>query len=100
MGVRICLRARLPELCRSHAEALMALLRNDAANGIGTFRILKEIPPLTFRPEAGYAAKESLGNVMWGRGRGGAVFIRSSRGFGGHFIRISWLPQIVFCGIV
>ena len=47
--------ARLAELCRANADALMAALEFCAANGIGAFRVSSQILPVTTHPKAGYA---------------------------------------------
>lgn len=46
--------ARVAELCRLNAEALLESLRYCAAHGIGSFRILSPILPVKTHPEAGY----------------------------------------------
>lgn len=50
--------ARLAELCRGNAEALLASLRFCASHGIGAFRINSQILPLKTHPTAGYNITE------------------------------------------
>ena len=50
--------ARLAELCRANAEALLAALQFCAGHGIGAFRILSQILPVKTHPEAGYEMSE------------------------------------------
>lgn len=57
--------ARLSDLCRTNAEALMAALRFCAASGIGAFRIHSEILPVKTHPEAGYEVGELPGSAAW-----------------------------------
>ena len=53
--------ARLAELCRHNAEALLVSLNFCAAQGIGAFRINSQILPTKTHPEAGYATAELPG---------------------------------------
>jgi UV DNA damage endonuclease len=53
--------ARLAELCRQNAEALMAALEFCSANGIGAFRISSQILPIKTHPDAGYETGELPG---------------------------------------
>ena len=53
--------ARLSELCRGNAEALLASLQFCASHGIGAFRINSQILPVKTHPTAGYAADEFTG---------------------------------------
>jgi UV DNA damage endonuclease len=46
--------ARLADLCRSNAEALLASLEFCASHGIGAFRINSQILPVKTHPAAGY----------------------------------------------
>lgn len=46
--------ARLAELCRHNAEALLASLYYCAAHGIGAFRINSQVLPIKTHPEAGF----------------------------------------------
>lgn len=50
--------ARLSELCRHNADALMASLHFCAAHGIGAFRVNSQILPVKTHPEAGYDMAE------------------------------------------
>jgi len=50
--------ARLAELCRLKAEALLASLQFCASHGIGAFRVNSQILPLKTHPEAGYNLTE------------------------------------------
>ena len=50
--------ARLAELCRSNADALLAALQYCLAHGIGAFRINSQILPVKTHPEAGYTMNE------------------------------------------
>lgn len=50
--------ARLAELCRANAEALMAALEFCAGHGIGAFRISSQILPVKTHPTAGYEMDE------------------------------------------
>lgn len=53
--------ARLADLCRSNAEALMASLEFCARHGIGAFRINSRILPVKTHPAAGYDMNELPG---------------------------------------
>lgn len=55
--------ARLAELCRSNADALMAALQFCAAHGIGAFRINSQILPVKAHPTAGYDVAELPGSA-------------------------------------
>ena len=46
--------AKLAEICRANAEALLAALRYCDEHGIGCFRVNSQILPLKTHPEAGY----------------------------------------------
>ena len=50
--------ARLAELCRANAEALLAALQFCASHGIGAFRILSQILPVKTHPQVGYEMSE------------------------------------------
>ena len=50
--------ARLAELCRLNADALLASLEFCARHGIGAFRINSQILPLKTHPQAGYDMSE------------------------------------------
>jgi UV DNA damage endonuclease len=50
--------ARLADLCRSNAEALLASLEFCASHGIGAFRINSQILPVKTHPAAGYEMDE------------------------------------------
>jgi UV DNA damage endonuclease len=53
--------ARLAELCRANAEALLASLAYCASHGIGAFRINSQILPVKTHPAAGYEINELPG---------------------------------------
>lgn len=53
--------ARLAELCRMNADALLAALQYCAAHGIRAFRINSQILPVKTHPEAGYAIDDLPG---------------------------------------
>lgn len=55
--------ARLAELCRLNAEALLAALRFCAGHGIGAFRINSQILPVKTHPTAGYETGELPGSA-------------------------------------
>lgn len=55
--------ARLAELCRLNAEALLASLQFCASHGIGAFRINSQILPVKTHPTAGYEAGELPGSA-------------------------------------
>lgn len=50
--------ARLADLCRANAEALLAALAFCASRGIGAFRINSQILPIKTHPEVGYSMAE------------------------------------------
>ena len=53
--------ARFAELCAGNAEALLSALQFCAAHGIGSFRILTPILPVTTHPTVGYRVEELPG---------------------------------------
>lgn len=53
--------ARLAELCRANADALMAALAYCAGHAIGAFRINSRVLPVRTHPAAGYAMDELPG---------------------------------------
>ena len=55
--------ARLAELCRVNADALLASLKFCAAHGIGAFRINSQILPVKTHPTAGYKVGELPGGA-------------------------------------
>ena len=55
--------ARLSELCRANADALLAALHFCADHGIGAFRINSQILPVKTHPEAGYDVRELPGGA-------------------------------------
>ena len=55
--------ARLAELCRANAEALLAALQFCASHGIGAFRILSQILPVKTHPVAGYEIDDLPGGA-------------------------------------
>ena len=50
--------ARIAELCRHNADALMASLEFCARHGIGAFRVNSQILPIKTHPQAGYEIEE------------------------------------------
>jgi UV DNA damage endonuclease len=50
--------ARISELCRHNADALLAALAYCAAHGIGAFRINSQILPIKTHPKVGYQMAE------------------------------------------
>ncbi len=55
--------ARLANLCRANAEALLAALEFCASHDIGAFRIISQILPVKTHPEAGYGMDELPGGA-------------------------------------
>lgn len=55
--------ARLADLCRTNAAALMATLEFCASHGIGAFRINSQILPVKTHPAAGYEINELPGSA-------------------------------------
>ncbi|MBX7131232.1 MAG: UV DNA damage repair endonuclease UvsE [Fimbriimonadaceae bacterium] len=53
--------ARIADLCKSNADALLAALEFCASHGIGAFRINSQILPVRTHPEAGYDIEEVPG---------------------------------------
>ncbi len=80
--------ARLAELCRANAEALLAALTFCASHGIGAFRILSQILPVKTHPQAGYALAELPGGAeISARFRACGQFARA------HDLRLSFHPD-------
>jgi UV DNA damage endonuclease len=80
--------ARLAELCRANAEALMASLVFCASHGIGAFRINSQILPVKTHPEAGYEMSELPGGEeVVARFRACGRFARSNN------LRLSFHPD-------
>ena len=80
--------ARLAELCRGNAEALLASLRYCAGHGIGAFRINSQILPVKTHPEAGYEVSELPGfSTIVANYRECGEFARSNN------IRLSFHPD-------
>jgi UV DNA damage endonuclease len=55
--------ARLAELCRANADALLAALQFCSRHGIGAFRINSQVLPVKTHPTAGYEASELPGSA-------------------------------------
>lgn len=80
--------ARLAELCRANAEALLAALDFCARHGIGAFRIRSQILPVKTHPTTGYAMEELPGGTdITARFRECGRFARS------HNLRLSFHPD-------
>lgn len=80
--------ARLAELCRANAEALLAALTFCASHGIGAFRILSQILPVKTHPQAGYTMAELPGGAeISARFRACGQFARA------HDLRLSFHPD-------
>lgn len=80
--------ARLAEVCRANADALLASLQFCAAHGIGAFRINSQILPVKTHPAAGYEVGElpDSANII-ARFRECGVFARA------HDLRLSFHPD-------
>jgi UV DNA damage endonuclease len=81
-------RARLSELCRSNADALMAAVQFCAVHGIGAFRITSQILPVKTHPTAGYEMAELPGN-----GEIIAHFRECGEAARAHDVRLSFHPD-------
>jgi UV DNA damage endonuclease len=80
--------ARLSELCRANADALLSALRYCAAHGIGAFRVNSQILPVMTHPKAGYEMAELPGgSAIITRFRECGIFARE---FG---LRLSFHPD-------
>lgn len=80
--------ARLAELCRLNAEALLASLRFCEAHGIGAFRINSQILPVKTHPTAGYEVGELPGSAeVVARFKECGAFARE------HNLRLSFHPD-------
>lgn len=80
--------ARLADLCRSNAEALLASLEFCARHDIGAFRINSQILPVKTHPAAGYEINELPGGAeIVARFRQCGQFARS------HSLRLSFHPD-------
>lgn len=80
--------ARLAELCRANAEALLASLDFCARHGIGAFRIRSQILPVKTHPTTGYAMDELPGGTdITARFRECGRFARA------HDLRLSFHPD-------
>lgn len=80
--------ARLAELCRGNAEALLASLEFCAAHGIGAFRINSQILPVKTHPTAGYMMDELPdGTDLVARFKACGEFARA------HDVRLSFHPD-------
>lgn len=81
-------RARLAELCRANAEALLASLHFCSSHGIGAFRINSQILPVKTHPNAGYSIEELPGGeAIRARFRACGDFARQ------HRLRLSFHPD-------
>lgn len=80
--------ARLGELCRANADALLASIRYCAAHGIGAFRVNSQILPVKTHPKAGYDVRDLPG---------GAAIVAQFRECGRlareHDVRLSFHPD-------
>lgn len=80
--------ARLEELCRGNADALMASLQFCAQHDIGAFRINSQILPVKTHPTAGYDVGELPGSEgLVARFRECGEFARQ------HHLRLSFHPD-------
>jgi len=80
--------ARLAELCRANADALLSALGYCAVHGIGAFRVNSQILPIKTHPSAGYEVKELPGSsAIIARFRECGVFARA------HGLRLSFHPD-------
>ena len=80
--------ARLAELCRTNAEALLASLQFCADHGIGAFRINSQILPVKTHPAAGYSVRDLPGGAdIVARFRECGEFARK------HDVRLSFHPD-------
>lgn len=80
--------ARLAELCRANAEALLAALQFCASHGIGAFRILSQILPVKTHPVAGYEIDDLPGGAeIVARFRACGQFARANN------LRLSFHPD-------
>ena len=80
--------ARLAELCRHNADALMASLEFCARHGIGAFRVNSQILPVKTHPQAGYAIAElPASRAIIARFRECGAFARA------HELRLSFHPD-------
>lgn len=80
--------ARLAELCRENADALLATLEYCAAHGIGAFRVSSQILPVITHPVAGYAMRDlPEGDDIIKRFRACGRFARA------HNLRLSFHPD-------
>lgn len=80
--------ARLAELCRGNADALLAALQFCAHHGIGAFRINSQILPVKTHPTAGYEVGELPGGAsLVARFRECGEFARA------HNLRLSFHPD-------
>lgn len=80
--------ARLADVCRSNAEALLASLEFCASHGIGAFRINSQILPVKTDPAAGYEMNELPGGAdIIARFRECGRFARSNN------LRLSFHPD-------
>ncbi len=80
--------ARLADLCRANAEALLASLEYCASHGIGAFRINSQILPVRTHPAAGYEPDDLPGGAdIIARFRECGRFARS------HGLRLSFHPD-------
>ncbi|MCG3149793.1 MAG: UV DNA damage endonuclease [Verrucomicrobiae bacterium] len=80
--------ARLGELCRSNAAALLAAVRYCAGHGFGAFRVNSQILPVKTHPQAGYDMRElPAGGDIIARFRECGELARA------HDIRLSFHPD-------
>src|SRR5512136_1931360 len=80
--------ARLAELCRLNADALLASLQFCADHGIRAFRINSQILPVKTHPQVGYDIRElPHGEAIIARFRECGAFARR------HAVRLSFHPD-------
>jgi UV DNA damage endonuclease len=80
--------ARLAELCRQNADALMASLEFCARHGIGAFRVNSQILPVKTHPQAGYEIEDLPANrAIISRFRECGAYARA------HELRLSFHPD-------
>lgn len=80
--------ARLAELCRHNADALMASLEFCARHGIGAFRVNSQILPIKTHPQAGYEIEElPASRAIIARFRECGAYARA------HELRLSFHPD-------
>jgi UV DNA damage endonuclease len=80
--------ARLGELCRTNADALLEAVQYCAVHGIGAFRVNSQILPVKTHPQAGYDVRElPAGDELIARFRECGELART------HDVRLSFHPD-------